>query len=151
MECIEQPDKNAEGVLNSIIDNLPNVVNIPHTRKSYKVKWLKGITTRKITRVLREDGNDDKISAKVAAAIVLNDYWKLLFFWWLTWRWFYYVKQYDESQLMPLIVEGKKKVQQEQFYGNIMLAIGMRDTIMAMKKEEVERFLREPRGERATL
>lgn len=151
MEHIEQPDKNAEGMLNSIIDNLPNVVNIPHTRKSYKVKWLKGITTRKITRVLREDGNDDKISAKVASAIVLNDYWKLLFFWWLTWRWFYYVKQYDESQLMPLIVEGKKKVQQEQFYGNIMLAIGMRDTIMAMKKEEVERFLREPRGDRATL
>lgn len=150
MEHIEQPDKNAEGMLNSIMDNLPDVVKIPRTRKSYKVKWLKGITNRKITRVLREYGNDDKISAKVAAAIVLNDYWKLLFFWWLTWRWFYYVKQYDESQLMPLIVEGKKKVQQEQFYGNIMLAIGMRDTIMAMKKEEVERFLREPRGERAT-
>ena len=150
MERIEQPDKDAEGVLNSIIDDLPSVVKIPGTRKSYKVRWLKGITSRKITRVLSEEGNDDKISAKVAAAIVLNDYWKLLFFWWLTWRWFYHVKQYDESQLTPLIAEGKKKVQQGQFYENIMLVIGMRDTIMAMKKEEVERFLREPRGDRAT-
>lgn len=49
-----------------------------------------------------------------------------------------------------LILEGKKKVQQEEYYSVTMLAIGMKDTIMTMTREEVERFLQEPRGERPT-
>ena len=145
---VEQPGINDEKELNSAINNEADVVTIPGTRRNYKVKWLKQATTRKITSILHhtKSGDDDKISCKVAVAIVLNDYWKIMFLYWITWRWFYYVRQYGDAQLLPLILEGKKKVPQEEFLTNTMLAIGMRDTIMTMTKAEVERFLQERPG-----
>lgn len=149
---IDQPTSADERELNSLIKNKPTVVHIPGTRRKYKIKWIKHETERKITDILVEtkEGDDNKISCKVAAAIVQNDFWKIRFFHWILWRWFYYVRQYGDAQLLPLIREGKKKVQQEEFYEFTMSAIGMRDTIMTMKKEEIERFLREPRGEQPT-
>ena len=149
---INQPVASDEIELDSLVRNKKSKINIPGTRKFYKIVWLRHVTTRKITSIIIEEGekDDDKVSSKVAAAIVLNDFWKMKFFHWLLWRWFYYVKQYGDAQLLPLILEGKKKVQQEEYYSVTMLAIGMKDTIMTMTREEVERFLQEPRGERPT-
>lgn len=149
---IDQPGVDDEKELNSVINNDASVVCIPGTRKKYRIKWLKHATTRKITSILHStrEGDDDKISCKAAAAIVLNDYWKIVFLYWILWRWFYYVRQYGDAHLLPLILEGKKKVPQEEFLTSTMLVIGMRDTIMTMTKKEVERFLQEPRGGRPT-
>ena len=145
---ISEPTEEQERELNDIIENGASEVGIPGTRRKFKVRWLKAETTRKITSILQKDADDRKLSCKVAAAIVLNDYWKIHAFYWAAWRWFYYVRQYTEAQLLPVVMEGKKKVPQTAYYSLIMLAIGMRDTIMTMKKEEVQRFLREHRGER---
>ena len=147
MEPIKEPTGEQEKELWSIRKNGASDVRIPGTRKKYKIRWLKNETSWKITDILQKEGEDRKTSSKVAAAIVLNDYWKLKFAWWIQWRWFYYVKQYTDEQLLPIVMEGKKKVPQEAYYGITMLAIGMRDTIMTMKKDEVKRFLQEHRGE----
>mgnify|MGYP000113932552 FL=1 len=48
------------------------------------------------------------MNSKCAAAIVLNGYWKILFFYWFLWRWFFYVMQYSDEELLPLIETGKK-------------------------------------------
>lgn len=147
---ITPPNISDERELNSIIDNEPSTVCIPGTKKSYKIKWLKHETTRWITRIVLKDGEDEKLSCKMASCIILNDYWKLKFLHWAFWRWLYYVKQYDDGQLLPIIEEGKKKVPQYAYYEATIYAIGMKDTIMTMKKEEVEHFLQEHRGERPT-
>lgn len=145
---VEQPGVDAELELNNIIDNGVSKVKIPGTNRSYNIRWLKHESTRKITRVLLQmkEGDDDKISCKVAAVIVLNDFWKIKFLYWIVWRWFYYVRQYVDAQLLPLIMEGKKKVQQGEFYSVTMLLIGMKDTIMTMTKAEIDRFLQEQHG-----
>lgn len=148
MGKIEEPTEEQEKELNDIIENGTSEVRIPGTKRKFKVRWLKAETTRKITSILHNDTDDRKISCKVAAAIVLNDFWKMRALYWVAWRWFYYVRQYTEAQLLPVVMEGKKKVPQAAYYSLIMLAIGMRDTIMTMKKEEVQRFLQEHRGER---
>ena len=152
MTEIDQPDIDQEKELNSLIENGVSEVKIPGTNRVYRLRWLKHEATRKITSILHnmKDGDDDKISCKAAAAIVLNDFWKIKFLYWLLWRWFYYVRQYTDNQLLPLILEGKKKVPLKGFLSTTMLVIEMRDTIMTMKKGEVHRFLQEHHGGQPT-
>ena len=95
---------------------------------------------RKMTSVALEKGKDDTLSAKTAALIVLNNYWKIKFFYPILWRWFYYFKEYTDEQLSEIISVGKKKVPYIAFLTNTILVTGMRDTIMTMTKEEAERI-----------
>jgi hypothetical protein len=90
------------------------------------------------------NGKDsDKNNCKVAACIILNGLWSIKLRYWFLWRWFYYVREYTDEQLAPIIEEGKKKVPVEAYYESTILAIGMRDTMMAMTRAEVERILQE--------
>lgn len=86
---------------------------------------------------------DCKLACKAAAIIILDGYWKLKFWYWLLWRWFYYVKQYDNIQLMPILETGKKKVPLQQFYFITMSLTEAKDTLMRMRTEEAEAILRE--------
>lgn len=144
--AISEPTKDDERELNAIRKDEATEVGIPGTRKKYRIRWMKHETLWKITDIVLEDKEDRKTGCKIGAAVVLNDYWKLKFWWWALWRWFYYVRQYSDEQMLPIVMEGKKKVPQAAFYEITMYSIGMRDTIMTMKKEEVERFLQEHRG-----
>jgi len=86
---------------------------------------------------------DCKLACKAAAIIILDGYWKLKFWYWLLWRWFYYVKQYDNIQLLPILETGKKKVPLQQFYFITMSLTEAKDTLMRMRTEEAEAILRE--------
>lgn len=149
---LEQPGNDAQKLLNDIVEDSVDEVIIPGTKKSYYISWLKRGTIRKITDITSGDttGEDDKISCKVSAAIILNGYWRLKMWYWLFWRWLYYIKQYNDEQLAPLIETGKKKVPVDAFYLTTISVIGMRDTMMAMTKAEVERILQEHHTEQPT-
>lgn len=152
MSKISQPSEQAVNENDRIMENTRDVVTIPGTNKSYKIGYMHNKTIRKISHIMTATNptNDDKVSCKAAAAIILNGMFKITFLYWFLWRWFYYVKQYDEKQMTPIFEMGKKKVQQESYYLNTILLIGMKDTIMTMKKKEVELFLQEQRGGQPT-
>ena len=84
---------------------------------------------------------DTKLACKAAAIIVLNGYWKLKFRYWYLWRWFYYVRQYDNIQLQKILEVGKKKVPLNQFYATIMSLTEAKDSLMRMRAKEVEATL----------
>lgn len=152
---VSQPSMAAQQNYASIIADTPTEVSIPRTKKKYKVFWLCNGQLEKLSFLLvrkksvdNEDNpepdpfsalaDDLKIGCKAAAIYVLHGYWKLkLNYWWL-WRWFYYVRQYDNIQLMPLLIEGKKKVPLEQYFWNITFLTGARGTLMQMRMEEAE-------------
>lgn len=153
---ISQPSLAAQQNYASIVANTPTIVSIPRTKKKYKVFWLGNGQLEKLSFLLirkKKVDNDDKmpdedpfsavtddlkLSCKAAAIYVLHGYWNLkLNFWW-KWRWFYYVRQYDNMQLMPLLVEGKKKVPLEQYLWTITFLTGARATLMQMRMEEAE-------------
>lgn len=146
-ENIKQPNFNQQQVLSDIMSDVASEVQIKGTAKKYKIHWLKRGTIRKITQIMLTKGNDDKISCKVAASIILNGYWKIKFMYKFLWRWFYYIKQYGDEQLFPVIEEGKKKIPQESYYYVTILATGMRDTMMTMTRTEIEHFLHEQDSE----
>lgn len=144
-----QPTIEEERLLNSVVEDEVSRVVVRGT--TYKLKYMRNATIRKITNVMLKDGDDSKVSSKCAALMVLNGYFKIKFFYWFLWRWFYYVKQYLEIELHPLIDEGKKKVRAEDYYINTIFLIGMKDTMIAMTREEAEHFRQElSSGQRTT-
>ena len=154
-EKIEQPSIDAQQIYLSLISNDADEVQILRTNKKYKIRWLKNGQIEKLTRLLlgkngtggQDSGTDiiedGKLACKAAAVIILDGYWKLKFRYWFLWRWFYYIKQYDNIQLDPILDMGKKKVPQMQFYRTIMSLTEAKDSLMRMTAREVERTLQE--------
>lgn len=157
---INQPTIDAQQIYLSLISNDAEEVQILRTKKKYKVRWLKNGQLEKLTRlllhkktideekttgseVLDEILEDTKLACKAAAIILLDGYWKIKFRYWLLWRWFYYIKQYDNIQLAPILDAGKKKVPQMQFFQTIMSLTEARDSLMRMRAKEVEVTLHE--------
>jgi len=151
MDKITTPTTEEERLLNDVVEENPFVCSITGTRKKYSIGWMKVATRRKITSLYLEKGNDDSLSCKVAAAIVLNSFWKMKLIYPILWRYWFYVKEYEEEQLSEILVAGKKKVPHAQSLINIMLVTGMRDTIMRMRKEEASRTLQELSTESTTV
>ena len=81
------------------------------------------------------------MACKAAAIYILDGYWKLKFRYWFLWRWFYYVRQYDNVQLQAILEEGKKKVPLMQFLMTTMSLTAAKGTLMNMRTEEAERTL----------
>lgn len=139
-KTIEMPSLEDEKLLNEVMEDSLTEVSIKGTKKKYKIGWLKKGTMRKMTAVTLEEGGDDMLSAKTAALVVLNNYWKIKFFYPILWRWFFYVKEYTDEQLSEILATGKKKVPYIPFLTSTILVTGMRDTIMTMTREEAERI-----------
>ena len=154
---VSQPSLAAQQNYASIIADTPTVVSVPRTKKKYKIFWLCNGQLEKLAMILvrkKKVDNDDvsdpdsdpfsvitddlKTSCKAAAIYVLHGYWTLKFKYWFLSLWFYYVRQYDNIQLMPLLMEGKKKVPLEQYLWTITFLTGARGTLMQMRMEEAE-------------
>lgn len=155
---VEQPSIDAQQLYLSLISNDAEEVEILRTNKKYKVRWLKNGQLQKLTRLLlhkksvdsdKTTGSDvmdailedNKLACKAAAIILLDGFWKIKFRYWYLWRWFYYIRQYDNIQLMPILEVGKKKVPLKQFYGTITSLTEAKDTLMRMTAREVELIL----------
>lgn len=141
-------------------DNDATVVEVIGTKKKYKIRWLKNGQTEKLSRLLIRKGDtddkdsskdnaldsvieDSKLACKAAAIYILDGYWKIKFRYWFLWRWFYYIRQYDNVQLQPILEEGKKKVPLTQFLLTTMSLTAAKATLMNMRTEEAERTLQE--------
>ncbi len=157
---VRQPSVEAQRTYASIRDNDATIVEVLGTKKKYKIRWLKNGQIERLSRLLihkadtdDKDGKNDtsldtiidvsKLACKAAAIYILDGYWKLKFRYWFLWRWFYYVRQYDNVQLQAIIEEGKKKVPLTQFLMTTMSLTGAKATLMNMRTEEAERTLRE--------
>ena len=158
-EKVEQPSLDAQQIYLSLISNDAEEVGILRTKKKYKIRWLKNGQLEKLSRLLLHKKTidektttgsdvmdaileDNKLACKAAAIIILDGYWKIKFRYWWLWRWFYYIRQYDNIQLHEILEVGKKKVPLNQFYATIMSLTEAKDSLMRMRAKEVETTLR---------
>ena len=159
---VRQPKVDAQKEYASLRDNDASVVIVRN--KKFTLRWLKKGQIAKLGRILLEQARDEenggteqpkatnallelvssgKNACKAAAVYLLDGYWKLKFNYWWLWRWFYYIKQYDDGELLELLTEGKKKVPLEQFLAVTMSLTGAKDTLMMMRTAEAEHILHE--------
>ena len=156
---IEQPSVEEQREYVSLRDNDATVVPILGTKKKYKIRWLKKGQIEKLSRLLIRKGDTDdkdrandspldairddaKLTCKAAAIYILDGYWKLKFRYWYLWRWFYYIRQYDDIQLQEILMTGQKKTPVEPFLIATMLLTGAKASLMSMRTEEADRILR---------
>ena len=152
-----QPDLQARVEYLNMIEDTPEYVSIPGTRRRVKVTGIKPGTMNYLTRIwierdiasanvsngaetLRDMCKEPLFAIKEACIIALNSYWKLKLLYPIVWRWWAYVRQYTESQMTPIIVEGKKKLQLRAHYENMVFLLDMRTDMMTMVKKEAEQY-----------
>lgn len=117
--------------------------------KTIKVKWLHPSVGDWISALMSKDGDDGKVLSKAAALIRLNGFWKCHLLYWIVWRWYYYIKQYNASELEPLFEMAQKKTAQEEapaYLNATILLTALSTTRKQMTKAEAERTLQELRS-----
>ena len=153
---MKQVDLKAKREYHEAVYDTPTIVPIVGTRKNVSVRGIKPYTIERLTQLwierdlasvpddaantLKSMCIEPYFAVKEALLFVLNDYWKIrLFFPFLSW-WWGKVKGYTEEQMMPIIMEGKKKVQLTAHWSNMASSVDMRNDWMKMTKAEAEQY-----------
>ena len=147
---------NARLGLDEITNNTPTEVQIPHTKKVVKLRGVKPFTQEKITQLwLKRDSmavpedaastlkslcSEPYFAVKEALYLVLNDAIKIFFFHRILTWWWGVIKGYTDEQMLPIIIEGKKKVQLTAHWMIMAYSADMRTDMIKMTKKEAEQY-----------
>lgn len=152
---MKQPDIQARKEYMDIVENSATVVPIIGTRRSVRLRWMKPYTMERLTKVwierdlasasvekgsevLKDLAKEPYFAFKEAALMILNHDLKIRFLYPFYWRWL--ARRYDETQMVPIIAEGKKKVPLEAHYATMVYSMDMRTDAMKMTRKEAERY-----------
>lgn len=141
-------NKEIEKEYNSLVENDKDVVYIG--KDKFKIGWLRAGSQRKISDITTKYADDDTLQHRCAAVCVLNSFWKITLFYWIVWRWFFFVKEYLPSEMEAVFDLFKKKVQHETSLKNMVYLIGVRDTLKSQTMSSVEATLRKLASEQST-
>ena len=78
--------------------------------KRHSVGWLKKGAVRKFTHITLKEKNDSKRNVKICVVLLLNNIWKIRFFYPFYWRWLYYVCDLDDVEVLRVVDVCKKKI-----------------------------------------
>lgn len=142
---IEQPNVELQEVLDDILNETPTEYTF--RGKKRMLGWLHKGTTRKFTHIELKEKNEWKKRIKQCAVVQLNNVWKIRFFYWILWRYYYYVIDLDVWEVLGVLNVAKKKIQSAAFQLTTILATAMTDAMMTMTKAEAEHIQAEQAGE----
>jgi hypothetical protein len=145
---IEQPSVELQEVLDDILNETPTEYTF--RGKKRMLGWLHKGTTRKFTHIELKEKNEWKKRIKQCAVVQLNNVWKIRFFYWLLWRYYYYIIDLDVWEVLGVLNIAKKKIQSAAFQLTTILATAMTDAMMTMTKAEAEHIQAEQAGEERT-
>lgn len=138
-KVLSQPTNDDERELLDVTLNGKSYVEV--RGEKWCVRWKRNRALTKVSELmLDKEQDEDTIVCKAAALLRLNSWWKIRFLFWLLWRWYFYVREYTEDELLPYIEECKKKLPLQGYYGAIILLTAMKTTKMQMTRAEVEHF-----------
>ena len=142
---IGQPQVDLQELLDSVISAEPT--EFVFMGRKRKIGWLHKGTMRKCSHIAQIEKDEWKRNVKVCVAILLNGVWKIKFFYWLLWRWLYYVKDVDVVEVLNVLDKAKKKIPSNAFSLATILVTGMTDLMMTMTRKEVKAIQAERAGE----
>ena len=138
-----------------IVGDSVSVVPIKGTKRSVRLHWIKSYTMERITQVwlerdlasanvekgsdvLKDLAKEPYFAFKEAALMILNHDIKIRLFYGLYWRWLAF--RYDETQMVDIIADGKKKLPLMAHFGTMAYSMDMRTDMMTMTKREAEQY-----------
>lgn len=153
---MKQADINARQGLNEVTEDTPSTVLIPGTKKKVKLRGVKPYTLERVTKLwidrdsmsipddsastLKSMCSEPYFAVKEALYFVLNGWFKInllhrfMTFWWGK------VRGYTDEQMLPIIMEGKKKLPLTAHWMIMAYSADMRTDMVKMTKTEAEQF-----------
>ena len=155
---MKQPTLEQRKEYMDIVENSVSVVPIKGTRRKVRIRWMKPYTIERITKVwierdlasasinkgsdvLKDLAKEPYFAFKEAALMILNHDIKIRLFYGLYWRWLAF--RYNETQMVDIIDEGKKKLPLMAHYGILVYSLDMRTDAMKMTTKEAEQYRQE--------
>lgn len=152
---MKQPSLEQRKEYLDIVGNSVSVVPVKGTKRSFRLRWMKPYTMERITMVwierdlasakvenapdsLKDMVKEPYFAFKEAALMILNNDIKIRLFYWIYWRWLAF--RYNETQMLPVIAEGKKKLPVMAHYAIMAFSKDMRTDVMKMTTREAEQF-----------
>ena len=133
---IEQPELKLQELLDSIMSEEPT--EFMFRGKRHSVGWLKKGAVRKFTHITMKEKDESKRNVKICVILLLNNIWKIRFFYWAYWRWLYYICDLDDVEVLKVVDVCKKKIPSVASSLLTILATGMTDLMMTMTKSEAK-------------
>lgn len=152
---MQQPTIQDEKELMAINDDGKTIIEIPRCKKKYKIGYIKPYAQERFTKfilqaepevpnselsVLTDIRKRSRLHHKAASVIILNDWYKIKLFFPILWRWLFFIKGYTPDQLQPIIVEGKKKIQVQDYSINMAFLAMMMETAKMMTTKEAKAY-----------
>lgn len=153
---MKQADIKARQRLSEVADDAPTIVEIPDTKKKVSLRGVKPYTLERITQLwlqrdtmaisdnsastLKSMCSEPYFAVKEALYFVLNDWWKINLFHRFMTFWWGKVKGYTDEQMLPIILEGKKKLPLTAHWMIMAYSSDMRTDMVKMTKTEAEQF-----------
>ena len=131
---IEQPELKLQELLDSIMSEEPT--EFMFRGKRHSVGWLKKGAVRKFTHITMKEKDESKRNVKICVILLLNNIWKIRFFYWAYWRWLYYICDLDDVEVLRVVDVCKKKIPSVASSLLTILATGMTDLMMTMTRKE---------------
>lgn len=137
-DATKQPEKEYQILYDKLVESTPNVISFRGKKK--KIHWLHKHTQRKFSHIVVSEDDIGKRNVKLCACVLTNNWfaWFFPIVYAIRWRWYYYVIDLDDMEVLKVIDAAKKKIQYYQSELITMLSTGMMDTVMAMTKKEAQ-------------
>ena len=142
---IEQPSVDLQELLDSVLHDEPT--EFVFRGKKHKICWLRKGTMCRCSHIRAKEKNEWKRNVKICVCILLNNIWKIRAFYWIYWRWLYYIKDVDVTDVLRVLDVSKKKIPSNAFSLATILTTGMTDVMMTMTRSEAKAIQAEQAGE----
>ena len=153
---MKQADINARQRLDEIANDTPTKVQIPGTKKQVSLRGVKPYTLERVTKLwierdalavpedtaetLKSMCSEPYFAVREALYFVLNGWLKINLFHRFMTFWWGKVKGYTDEQMLPIILEGKKKLPLTAHWMIMAYSADMRMDMKKMTKMEAEQY-----------
>lgn len=153
----KQADHETQELLQDMVENRPSKITLTSGR-TVKVGWLMPDTQDKIDDIIVhhdtiakkvesgdisvQEGNriTRQFYAKMAAAVLINNYFGLKFFWGIKWRIIHHFWHINGDDYAKIMAETKKKASEQGFLVAMAYSMTMSDLWTNLTKQEAEAF-----------
>lgn len=147
-KTIDQPQVDLQKLLDSVIHDEPT--EFVFMGKKRKLGWIHKGTMSKCSHITMKEQDEWKRNVKVCVCLLLNNIWKIRFFYAIYWRWLYYIKDVGIEEVLNVLDVSKKKIPSNAFSLATILVTGMTEVMMTMTRSEAKATRAEQAGEQPT-
>lgn len=136
----EQPTTDYQKLLLDIMEATPDYVEFRGVKK--KIGWLHNHTQLKFSHIVLKEEDPKKRNVKLCACVLSNNVfaWFFPIVYAIRWRWYKYVLDLDDNEVLKVLYTAKKKIQFYQSEFITIFSTEMKNEMMAMMttKKEVK-------------